>query len=52
MKVFGTILIASASLLNGWTAEEVKPSAATNVVITTVFINPPVAEARTNNPSA
>jgi len=34
MKVFGTILIASASLLNGWTAEEVKPSAATNVVIT------------------
>jgi len=52
MKLFGSILIASASLLNGWTAEESKPGAPTNVVvITTDFINRLVAEARTNNPS-
>lgn len=52
MKVFGTILIASASLLNGWTAEVAKPSAATNVVvITTGYIDRLVVEARTNNPS-
>src|SRR5216117_136332 len=52
MKLFRTILIASASLLNGWAAEDAKPVTATNVVvITTAFINRLVAEARTNNPS-
>src|SRR5881409_3099391 len=52
MKLFETILIASASLLNGWAAEEAKPGEATNVVvITTDYINRLVAEARTNNPS-
>src|SRR5258708_9000434 len=52
MKLFGTILIASAGLLNGWAAEDAKPVAATNVVaITTDYINRLVAEARTNNPS-
>src|SRR6059036_1221798 len=52
MKLFETILIASASLLNGWAAEDAKPVAATNtVVITTDYINRLVAEARTNNPS-
>jgi len=52
MKLFETILIASASLLNGRTAEDPKPVAATNVVvITTDYINRLVAEARTNNPS-
>ncbi|MBI3870453.1 MAG: TolC family protein [Verrucomicrobia bacterium] len=52
MKFLGTILIASASLLNGWTAEDAKLSAATNVVaITTAYIDRLVAEARTNNPS-
>src|SRR5213593_4938030 len=52
MKLFRTILIASASLLQGWAAEDAKPGAATNVVvITTDYINRLVAEARTNNPS-
>jgi len=52
MKLFGTTLIATASLLNGWAADDAKPVAATNVVvITTEFINRLVAEARTNNPS-
>jgi outer membrane protein TolC len=52
MKTFGTILIASANLLNGWAAEDAKPVAATNVaVITTDYINRLVAEARMNNPS-
>ena len=52
MKLFGIILIATASLQNGWAAEDVKPVAATNfVVITTDLINRLVAEARTNNPS-
>src|SRR5437867_3468035 len=52
MKTFGTILIASASLLNGWAAEDAKPVAPTNVaVITTDYINRLVAEARANNPS-
>ena len=52
MKLFGTILIASATILNGWPAENVKPVEATNaIVITTDYINRLVAEARTNNPS-
>jgi len=52
MKLFGTILIASTSLLNSWAAEDVKLVAATNpVVITTAYIDRLVAEARTNNPS-
>ncbi|MEO8426268.1 MAG: TolC family protein [Verrucomicrobiota bacterium] len=52
MKFFGTILIASASLLTGRAAEEAKAVEETNVVvITTDYINRLVAEARTNNPS-
>lgn len=52
MKCFGTVLIASASLLNGWAAQDAKPIEATNVVvISTDYINRLVAEARTNNPS-
>jgi len=52
MKFLGTILIASASLLNGWTAEDTKSSTATNVVVvTTGYIDRLVAEARTNDPS-
>ena len=52
MKLFGTILIASLSLLNGLAAEEAKPVTATNVVvITSAYISQLVAEARTNNPS-
>ena len=52
MKLFGTILIASASLLTGPAAEDPKPVQVTNpVVITTDYINRLVAEARTNNPS-
>src|SRR3954462_14981693 len=53
MKIFGTILIASASLLDGSSAaEDAKPVTTTNVVlITTGYIERLVAEARTNNPS-
>ena len=52
MKLFGTVLFASASLLSGQTAEDAKPVETTNVVvITTDYINRLVAEARTNNPS-
>jgi outer membrane protein TolC len=52
MKLFGAIFIATASLLNGWAAEDAKPVAATNVaVITSDYITRLVAEARTNNPS-
>src|SRR5205814_5250866 len=52
MKCFGTILIASASLLNGQAAENTKAVDESNVVvITTDYINHLVAEARTNNPS-
>jgi len=52
MKLFGTILIASASLLTGQAVEDAKAVAETNVVvITTDYINRLVAEARTNNPS-
>jgi outer membrane protein TolC len=52
MKCFGTVLIASVSLLSGWAAEDAKPFEATNVVvISTDYINRLVAEARTNNPS-
>ena len=52
MKLFGIILLASASLLNGRAAEGSSPVETTNVVhITTDFINLLVAEARTNNPS-
>ena len=52
MKIFRTVLIASASLLNGSAAIDAKPIATTNVVvITTAYIEQLVAEARTNNPS-
>ena len=52
MKVFGTILIAIASVLAGHATEDPKFVVATNVVvITTDYINRLVAEARTNNPS-
>jgi outer membrane protein TolC len=52
MKILRTILIASASLLNGNAADDAKPVATTNViVITTAYIERLVAEARTNNPS-
>src|SRR5258706_774338 len=52
MKLFGSILIASASLLTGQAAEDAKAVEETNVVvITTEYINRLVAEARTNNPS-
>jgi len=52
MKLFGTILIASASLLTGQAVEDAKAVEETNVVvITTDYINRLVAEARTNNPS-
>jgi outer membrane protein TolC len=46
MKIFGTILLVSAGLLNIQAAEDVRP-----VVISTDYINSLVAEARTNNPS-
>jgi outer membrane protein TolC len=52
MKLFGTVLIASASLLTGQAAENTKAVEETNVVvITTAYINRLLAEARTNNPS-
>src|SRR5215510_1918513 len=52
MKFFGTILLASASFLNGRVADEAKAAEATNgVVISTDYINRLVAEARTNHPS-
>ncbi len=52
MNCFGTLLIASASLLNGLAADEAKPVPATPaVVITSDYIRQLVAEARTNNPS-
>ena len=52
MKHFGTVLLASASLLSGQAAEDARPVEATNaVVISTDYINRLVAEARTNNPS-
>ena len=52
MKIFGTILITSASLLNSTAAEDTNPAATTNVVvITSAYIERLVAEARTNNPS-
>lgn len=51
MKIFGTILLVSAGLLNG-PAQDMRPENTTNIVlITTEFINQLVAEARTNNPS-
>ncbi len=51
MKLFGTILIATATLLNDLAAEDAKSVPATNVVvITTDYINRLVGEARTNNP--
>ena len=52
MKLLGTIFVVTATLLNGWAAENAQPVAATNVVvITTDYINRLVEEARTNNPS-
>ncbi len=52
MNFLKSILIASASLLNGWASADVKPAGETNaVVITTAYIDRLVAEARTNNPS-
>ena len=52
MKLFGSILFASASLLIGQAAEDSKPvEAAHTVVITTDYINRLVAEARTNHPA-
>ena len=52
MKIFGTILIASAGLLNGSAADDAKPVVTTNVVvITPAYIERLVTEARTNNPS-
>ena len=52
MKIFGTILLVSASLLNIQAAEDARPVEATNaVVITTGYINRLVEEARTNNPA-
>jgi len=52
MKLFGTILIGSASLLTDVAAEDPKPvEVANTVIITTDYISRLVAEARTNNPS-
>ena len=52
MKLFGTVLFASASLLNGQAAEDVKPVDTTNaVVITTPYIDRLFSEGRANNPS-
>src|SRR5262245_459452 len=52
MKLFGTVLFATAILLNTQAAEETKPVEATNVVvISTAYINRLLTEARTNNPS-
>jgi outer membrane protein TolC len=52
MKLFGTVLLATACSLNARAAEETKPVEATNVVvISTDYIDRLVAEARTNSPS-
>jgi len=52
MKLFGTILIVSATLRTVQAEEEEKAAGATHiVVISTDYINRLVAEARTNNPS-
>src|SRR5213083_2171146 len=51
MKLFATVLIATAGVVAGGAADN-KPDEATNaVVITTDYINRLIAEARTNNPS-
>ena len=52
MKLFGTVLFASASLLNGQAAEDVKPVDTTSaVIITTPYIDRLFSEGRANNPS-
>ena len=52
MKLFGSVLFASASLLIGQAADDSKPvEAAHTVAITTDYINRLVAEARTNHPA-
>lgn len=51
MKIFGTILVVSAGLLNALAADAGAAEATNVVVITTGYINHLVAEARTNNPS-
>ncbi|MCI0536031.1 MAG: TolC family protein [Verrucomicrobiales bacterium] len=52
MKLFGTILLSSASLLTVQAAEDAKPAEETNVVVVSSdYINRLAEEARTNNPS-